>query len=82
MKIQSVCSQNVLIMEFVLPTLTLNGPVWPSLFCPGDYAELVDWIHQARRPMLWMCYVLDVNWKPRFLRMLQILTGTSDVSIL
>ena len=69
-------------MEFVFPALTLNGPVWSSLFCPGDYAELVNWVHQARGPMLGMGYVLDVNWDPRFLKLLQVLTDTSDVSIL
>ena len=68
-------------MEFIFPTLSLNGPVWASLFCSGDYAELVNWVHEARGPMLGMGFALDVNWDPRFLRLLQILTGTSDVSI-
>ena len=68
-------------MEFIFPTLSLNWPVWASLLCPGDYAEMVDWVHQAHGTMLGMGYALDVNWNPRFLRLLQILTGTSDVNI-
>ena len=81
-KIQSVCFQNVLIMEFLFPTISLNGPVWPALFCPGEYAELVSWVEQARGPILGLGYVMEVDWDPRFLRILEILTGTSDVSII
>ena len=80
-KCQVVCFQTDLNMEFVLPTIALKGPVWHSLFCPGEFAELVDWVHQARSPMLGMGFVLEVNGDPRFLRMLEILTGTPDVGI-
>ena len=69
-------------MEFLFPTLQLSGPVWPSLFCPREFAELHDWVQQAKGPMLGLGYVVEVTWDPRFLKILELLTGTPDVSII
>ena len=68
-------------MEYLLPTVMLNGPVWPSLFCPREFAELHDWVQKAKGPMLGMGYVVDVAWSSRFIKILELLAGTPDVSI-
>ena len=67
-------------MEFLFPEVRLNGPVWPSLYCPGEFVELIDWVNQSRGPMLSMGFVVLPVWDPRFVRILEILTGSPDVS--
>ena len=67
-------------MEYLLPTIMLNGTVWPSLFCPREFAELHVWIQQAKGPMLGLGYVVDVSLSSRFNKILELLAGTPDVS--
>ena len=68
-------------MEHIFPTVMLKGPVWPSLFCAREFAELHDWVQQAKGLMLGMGYVVDVAWSSRFIRILEFPAGTPDVSI-
>ena len=68
-------------MEYLLPTIPLNGPVWLSLFCAREIAELHDWVQQARGPMIGMGYVVVVALSARFFKILELLAGAPDVSI-
>ena len=68
-------------MEHLFSTVMLNGPVWPSLFCAREFAEFNDWVQQAKGLMLGMGYVVDVARSSRFIRILELLAGTPDVSI-
>ena len=67
-------------MEFLFPTVQLNGPVWPALFCPSEYAELCDWVKQSQSPLLGLGHVVETRWDPRFKRILEILADSPDVS--
>ena len=58
---------------------TEDVEAWPSFFCPHESGNLRNAVAQLRRPMMDRNAVLALDWQPRLIIAMEVITGTPHV---